>query len=439
MSPANGRAHHVTRRGFLGAFGVAALAGCSASVAAADRPAPVRPRRGEYTGPAVTLQFWNPFTGGDGPAMAEIVEAFNAAHDNIRVVMTSLVADDLYAKVMPAVGAGEGPDVAIMHLDQLATFAARGTIAPLEELTDGLGLDGTDFIPAVWDSGVYEGHRYGIPLDVFTMAQYWATDTFGAAGLEGPVRDRGHFDAAASSLRNAGVTHPFWVTPSWQLFVTLLAQFGGSLYDEAATAATMGSDAGVAALEWMTSLIEAGVSPSGATDPRLPFKNGGAAMLADLPAAIPDLQLTAPDLAWDVAPFPQIGTRPGTFANSHNFVLTGQSQADDDVAHAAQTFVEWTSRNSEPWIASGNTPARATVRAGEAFAAAPQAALAKPEVFSSAAFLPQIPGSREIAANSYERAVSEVVLSGADAAEALDFAQHTAQEQLEEMHELLDG
>lgn len=79
------------------------------------------------------------------------------------------------------------------------------------------------------------------------------------------------------------------------------------------------------------------------------------------------------------------------------------------------------------------------MRAGEAFAAAPQAALAKPEVFSSAAFLPQIPGSREIAANSYERAVSEVVLSGADAAEALDFAQRTAQEQLEEMHELLDG
>lgn len=427
-----------SRRSFLGLLGGSALlAGCAPSIGAGVAADPALFRDGEYAGPDQRLQFWNPFTGGDGPAMAAMVDAFNAAHPRIEVVMTSLVADDMYTKVMPAVGAGVGPDVAIMHLDQLATFAARNTLVPLDDVADGLGLDGEDFVPVAWDNGVYQGVRYGIPLDLFTMAQYWSTDALAAAGTPGPVIDAAGFDRTVAALQGDGIAEPFWITPSWQLFVTLLAQFGGRLYDPDGTTAEMGSDAGVEALSWMVAQIDAGVSPAGATDPRTPFKNGAAALLADLPAAIPDLQLTAPDLDWQVAPFPQIGPQPGVFANSHNFVLTGQSQRDADAAHAAQVFVDWMSRSSEPWIAGGNTPARASVRETEAFRSSPQAALATEGVFDVAAFLPQIPGSREIAANTFQRAVSEAVLGGVDPAEALAFAQQTAQAELDDVNELI--
>jgi len=427
-----------SRRTFLGLLGSSALlAGCAPSIGSGTAQEPARYREGEYTGPRQRLQFWNPFTGGDGPAMAAMVDAFNAAHPGIEVVMTSLVADDMYTKVMPAVGAGVGPDVAIMHLDQLATFAARNTLVPLEEVVDGLGVDGQDFVPAAWDNGVYGGVRYGIPLDLFTMAQYWSTDALDSAGTPGPVLDAEGYAETVAALQSGGLAHPFWVTPSWQLFVTLLTQFGGRLYNPQGTVAEMGSEAGVQALGWMVEQIDQGVSPGGVTDPRTPFKNGTAALLADLPAAIPDLQLTAPDLGWGVAPFPQIGPQPGMFANSHNFVLTGQSQRDANAAHAAQTFVDWVSRNSAPWIAGGNTPARASVRETEEFRSSPQSALATEGVFEVAAFLPQIPGSREIAANSFQRAVSEAVLGGVEVAEALAFAQQTAQDELDDINELL--
>lgn len=427
-----------SRRTFLGLLGSSAvLAGCAPSIGAGTDLDPAQFREGSYTGPHQRLEFWNPFTGGDGPAMAAMVDAFNAEHEDVDVVMTSLAADSMYTKVMPAVGAGVGPDVAIMHLDQLATFAARNTLVPLDEMATGLGVDGEDFVPAAWDNGVYQGVRYGIPLDFFTVAQYWSTEALDAAGTPGPVLDAAGFDETAAALQASGVAEPFWVTPSWQLFVTLLAQFGGRLYNPEGTVAEMGSDAGVQALSWMVEQIERGISPAGATDPRTPFKNGSAALLADLPAAIPDLQLTAPDLDWQVAPFPQIGPQPGVFANSHNFVLTGQSQRDENAAHAAQTFVDWVSRNSAPWIVGGNTPARASVRELEEFRSSPQAALATEDVFDMAAFLPQIPGSREIAANTFQRAVGEAVLGGVDPAEALAFAQQTAQDELDDMNELL--
>ncbi|MGF0117603.1 extracellular solute-binding protein [Promicromonospora sp. Marseille-Q5078] len=429
----------LSRRGFLGALGLVSLGACSASVDAGSRPAQARFVRGEYRGPAVRLELWTPFTGGDGPAMGKVVDRFNAQHDRIRVVMTSLPADSLYAKVVPAVGAGQGPDLAVMHLDQLATFAARGTLAPLDELAEGLEVAGEDFVPAVWRSGVYEGRRYGIPLDVFTMGQYWNVPLLRDAGVPGPAADARAFDTTMRALQQAGVEHPFWVTPSWQMFASLLPQFGGRLFDETGTRAQMASAGGAQALEWMVAQIDSGVSPGGATDPRLPLKNGSAAVLVDLPATIPDLQLTAPDLDWAVAPFPQIGPEAGVFANSHHLVLTGQSQADAEVSHAAQTFVDWVSRNSEPWIASGNTPARASVREGEEFRASPQAALATPENFDSAVFLPQIPQSRVIAANSWQRAVGEVVLGGVAPADALEFAQATAQEELDETLELLQS
>jgi multiple sugar transport system substrate-binding protein len=426
----------LSRRGFLGLGAALALAGCSASVDADAPRVPARAFPGDYTGPHRTLQFWNPFTGGDGPTMAKIVKAFNAAHPQITVEMTSLDADDLYAKVLPAVGAGQGPDVAIMHLDQLATFAIRGTIVELDDLVAGLGLGRTDFVPAAWDQGTYQGHRYGVPLDVFTLAQYWSTGAFGAAGITGPLRGD-TLDGAMAALRASGVENPYWLGPErWQMFVSLLGQFGGSLYDEAGTRATFGSAAGVQALTWMRGVVERGYSPEGVANERAPFKNGSAAFLTDLPATIPDLGKTAPDLAWEVAPLPQVGPRPGAFANSHNFVLTRQSQADPDTAHAAQVFLDWTSRNSATWAEAGNTPARGIARDTDVFRASRQAVLATDEVFANLFFLPQVPGSRDIASNSYERAVSEAVLGRATPADALAFAQGTAQRQLDEFRQL---
>jgi multiple sugar transport system substrate-binding protein len=108
----------------------------------------------EYDGPPVNLAFWNGFTGGDGPFLRELVDQFNGEHDNIDVEMNTLQWEDFYASVPPAVTRGEGPDVAVMHLDQLGTNAARGVILPLDNIVDELELEADDFDPAVWEEGL---------------------------------------------------------------------------------------------------------------------------------------------------------------------------------------------------------------------------------------------------------------------------------------------
>lgn len=430
----------LSRRGFLSlagvAAGTAALSSCGASIDSSGVRAQALPMAGEYDGPPVSLDFWNPFTGGDGPTMARLVQQFNDSHPSVDVRVTSLVADDMYAKILPAVAAQEGPHVGIMHLDQLPTYALRGTIIPLDEAVQAAGLTADDYVPGAFQQAVYRGKRWGLPLDVFCLAQYWSRSALAAAGLEGPV-DGAHFDATTTALQDSGVEHPLWVTPgSWQLFVTLLNQFGGSLFDEEGRRATFGSEAGVEALAWMRGLVESGVSPQGAVDARAPFKNGSAALLADLPAAIPDLQATAPDLDWGVAPIMTVGDRPATFANSHHFVLTDQSQADDDLAHAALTFVTWMSRNSSLWAEGGNIPASAAARADATFQESRQVVLAQDDVLESFSYLPLVPSSRDIAANSYQRAVGQVVLGQAEPAAAARFAQRTAQAQLDDLNRL---
>src|ERR671910_3873664 len=139
----------MTRQEFLllgmGAGAGLALAGCGGGPQ--NNPALQGGGGGgkEYNGPKVDLAFWNGFTGGDGPYMRQLVEEFSSQHDNINVSMNTVIWEDYYEKVPAAVRAGKGPDLGIMHVDQLATNAARSVIIPLDDVANALNLKESDF------------------------------------------------------------------------------------------------------------------------------------------------------------------------------------------------------------------------------------------------------------------------------------------------------
>ena len=78
--------------------------------------------------------------------------------------------------------------------------------------------------------------------------------------------DREGFEAAVNALQGeGGVPQPFWVTATWPahlMFVSLIAQFGGSIYDAEGAKATFNSEAGVESLKWLHSFISSGASPA---------------------------------------------------------------------------------------------------------------------------------------------------------------------------------
>ncbi|MDQ4084132.1 MAG: ABC transporter substrate-binding protein [Actinomycetota bacterium] len=391
----------------------------------------------EYSGPSVELAFWNGFTGGDGPYMNALVDQINAEHDNIQVSTNTVEWEDYYQTVPVAVRSEEGPDVGIMHVDQLGTNAARGVIIPLDEVADALGLEESDFDPTVWNAGIYDGQRFGIPLDIHPLALYYNKGLMEEAGLDPnrPPQTRDEYESALEELRGNGIqgswVSPFPFTGTMQ-FESLLWQFGGELYNEGATRATFNSDAGVEALTWMVDLVENGDSPSDVAQDAefIAFQNGENALHWNGIWQINALK-EVEDLDWGVAPLPRIGSDDATFANSHNFVITQQATTDQNKVEASQVFINWISQQSIEWARAGQIPARNSVRESQEFEDLPEQATIAQEV-PYVHFRPPVPGIGDIQPETYDQAVNEAVLRQSDPQTALDEAAERADQLLEE-------
>ncbi|MDT0215018.1 ABC transporter substrate-binding protein [Rothia sp. ARF10] len=440
MSPSD-LSRDIPRRLLLGGIGAlgasAALSACGGS----STPPGTAPSTGsfgegeKYDGPQVKLAFWNGFTGGDGPFMKQMVDAFNKENPKAQVAMNTLQWGDFYPKVPTAVASGAGPDVAIMHIDQLATNAARRVIVPLDEVASGLKLEESDFQEVVWNAGEYKDKRYGIPLDIHPLGFYANKALMEKAGITEIPTDREGFEAAVTELKGkGGVANPFWVTATWPahlIFTSLIAQFGGSIYDEEGAKATFNSDAGVEALQWMTKFISDGSSPKNVSNDAqaVAFRQQRNALTFDGIWMMNEWAKVS-GLQWEAAKFPTIGDKPAVWASSHNFVVTSQAAKDPNKLAASRAFISYISGKSIEWAKSGQVPARKSVRDSAEFKALKvQATLA--EQLPDVQFPPSVPGIGDVTTPTYETAVNEVVLGKKQAKAALDEAAKKADSLLE--------
>ncbi len=393
-----------------------------------------------YDGPKVELAFWNGFTGGDGPYMRKLVERFNAEHDNINVKMNAIVWDEFYQKLPTATAVGEGPQVAALHNFQMGTMAARGVASPLGDVAEALNLSEDDFPAAVWDAGIYDGQRYGIPLDVLPFGLFYNKKLLQRAGLDPnkPPHTRDELTEALDRLKEEGIKG-LWIEPgpptvAW-IFQSVLPQFGGTLFNSDRTEATFNSDAGVEALSWMTSLVEQGYSPKnvGSGSAFIAFQNGENAFYWSGGWNINPFKETQ-GLEFGVAPPPRIGSELATWAASHNFVLPRQQSQDANKLQASRVFVNWMSRNSAEWAKAGQVPANETVRESKEFQSLEYVpVLAK--TLEYAQFSPVLPGYDVIENNALAPALNDAVLLNVEPKPALDQAAKEANSLLEENRE----
>ena len=433
----------LSRRQFLG---IGAGAGASMLLAACGGGTSTPPGAGgggggggqfgegsEYTGPNVSLAFWNGFTGGDGPYMRQLVEQFNGEHQNIKVSMNVLQWEDFYPKVPTAVTSGNGPDVAIMHIDQLATNAARRVIIPVDDIATALQLAQDDFAPSVWSAGVWQNKRYGLPLDVHPLLFYFNQEEMQKAGISEPPKDRASFEAALKEMKSAGAQNPFWVTSTWPahlMWWSLIHQFGGTPYNEDGSQAQFNSDAGVEALTWQVDNIQQGYSPKNvANDAQaVAFRQGKNALTWD-GIWMMNEWAKVKSLEWGAAPMPQIGDQQAVWGSSHNFVVTSQTQEDPNKMQASKVFISWISDKSIEWAKAGQIAARASVRESPEFQALEVQNIAAQQL-DYVKFPPATPGIGEVTAPTFELAVNEAVLGKKSPKAALDDATSKANELL---------
>lgn len=422
---------NLTRRRLLeltGAVGLtAALGACGGTSTPPGTNAPASGGGGaSYKGPKVTIAFWNGFTGGDGTFIKKMVDQFNSDTPNVQVKMNIYQWADFFQKLPAAVASGNGPDVAVMHVDDIPTNAAQRTIVPDDDVAKALGLQESDFSPVVWKGGIYQGKRFGIPLDIHPLGLYWNKKVLTKAGLdpEKPPMTKDDFMSALEEMKGKGIKG-FWVSPfqftGGFTFQSLLYQYGGEILNSDQSKAVFDSDAGVQALTWLVDIVKKGYSPAnvGQDADYIAFKNNKNAFNWNGIWQVNDCASTK-GLEWGAGPVPQIGNQPGVWGNSHQFVIPRQTKSDPNAGEAARYFINWISKHSFEWAKSGKVPARKSVLDSKEFQAlSPENAFAKELPYVH--FPPALAGIGDALAQMYD-AVQAAVLGKSDPASALKSA-----------------
>ena len=340
---------------------------------------------------------------------------------------------DFYAKVPTAVSSGNGPDLAIMHIDQLATNAARRVIIPVDEIATVLEYQEDDFAPAVWQAGVYKEQRYGIPLDVHPLLFYYNQADLQKAGLSEPPKDKAELRGGAQGHEGQGGPGPVLgdldLAGPPDVVVADLPVRRGALQRRRLP--------GPVQLRGRRPGPDLDDQP----DPDLQPQERGRRRPGDrLPAGQerPHLGRHLDDerVGQGQGPgvgrgseLPQIGSQPAVWGSSHNFVVTTQAQKDPNKLQASKVFIACISDHSIDWAKAGQIAARASVRESPEFQALETQSTAAQQL-DYVKFPPAVPGIGEVTAPTFELAVNEAVLGKKSPKAALDEATKKANELL---------
>ncbi|MBA2382959.1 MAG: ABC transporter substrate-binding protein [Chloroflexi bacterium] len=387
---------------------------------------------------AVNLDFWNPFTGGDGPFLKKIVDQFNAETPNVKVKFST--QKDLYASLHAAKAAKKLPQVSIVHLDAIPQNAADGIFSPIDDLITALGLSDKDFTADVWKNGLYKDKRYGVPLDTHTMSFYWNKALFTKAGLdpEKPPTNKDEFVAAAKAITDKAGVPGFMVVQGggganfllgieW---ATTFYQLGGEWTNADYSQSLINSQAGIDSSNFWKSLVDQGISPKGTeSDAEIAaFKQGKNGMVF---SGIWETNGYADALKADfgAGPVPQLFGK-GVWSGSHHMGITTREMSAEE-KQGSEYFIAWISEHSLEWAKAGQIPARQSVRNSAEFKALPGVS-AIAEQQPDARFFPPIPaaGDALFGPQGAGQAAVATVTGKKDAKAALDEAATNISKQL---------
>ena len=366
----------VTRRSFLsGSLAVgaaAAVAACGSSGSGSASP-----------GGKMTLQYWNLFSGGDGTRMVELVNGFNKSQKDIQVKATTLTwGTPYYTKLTTSTIAGQAPDVAIMHLSRMASFAPTGIITEIDSgLMSKYGLTAGQFSPKPWQMAHSNGQLMAIPLDTHPMVMYYNKTLAQKAGLLGPdglLKPITGADALVSAFKSTMSAGAKWgvaidtedVNP-WRLWTALYAQLGGgAIVSPDGKQVLLDDSTGVEAASFMRELSLVAKVTGPATDYPAAvalFGNQKAGFFLNGEWEVTTYQTDG--IPFDVTLFPQVYGNPATWSDSHSFVIPHQRSASPDRLDAVMQFISYVQKNAITWAKGGHIPAYTPVVQNPAYQA----------------------------------------------------------------------
>ena len=177
------------------------------------------------------ISFWHSM-GGAIPAMNAFASDFNASQSKYHVEMVH-AGDypEANTKLIAALRAKNAPVIFQSEIGFFPRLAEDGVLANLGDLEKGLAPELTkDFFPAVWNYGIWEGKRYGLPFNSSTPVLFYNANLLRAKGLKPPTTWP-EFALTAKALTARGVKGWIAFADSWQ-FEQMVLSRGGNVVTE---------------------------------------------------------------------------------------------------------------------------------------------------------------------------------------------------------------
>ncbi len=208
-------------------------------------------------GPAgvTDIVYWTGWTGHELEVQKNLVAEFNRTHPGIRVRILSVAGS--YQKVKIAFATGAVPDVcSAVWSHELAGYAFRGVVEPLDKYMAASGRSGQEFMLGVWKGLNYEGRPYALCATTNSAFIVINRSVFRQCGLDpdNPPRTISELDravAAVTQYNDNGDFVRYGFRPTW--LENWAYVFGGRWYDEESGRITANHPANVACLRWMAS------------------------------------------------------------------------------------------------------------------------------------------------------------------------------------------
>lgn len=269
--------------------------------------------------------------GSSGDAETDAVNAAVAAWaDESGNDATVTVASDLPQQLSQGFAAGSPPDVFYVGTDNLAGYAANGSLLAYGDQLSNVD----DFYPALVDNFTSDGTLYCAPKDFSTLALVINTDAWTAAGLtDADIPTDWAGLAAVAARLTTGEQVGLTFGPEYQRVGVFMAQAGGGLVSDDGATAVADSPENAEALTFVQQMLRDGALafPS-AIDSGWggeAFGTGRAAMTIEGNWIVGALRNDFPDVKYQVVELPAGPAGQGTlqFTNCWGIATDSANQA----------------------------------------------------------------------------------------------------------------
>jgi multiple sugar transport system substrate-binding protein len=315
------------------------------------------------------------------------------------------------------------PDLALVDNPELQHLAATGGLVSLS----GAGLSTSGLYPSIVRAGQYQGQTYGIAPGVNSLALYYNTDLFTAAGLA-PPKTWDQLVAAAKKLTKGSRYGMAFSAVGTEEGVF---QFEPFFWTAGADLKELDSPPAVAALTLWKDLVSAGAASKSVvtwtqSDVNDQFLAGNAAMMVNGPWQLPSLNANK-KLHFGIVPIPvrSAADKPVTPLGGETWVV-GRGNPDREAKAVAVVKCLLSADQTAKWSKEVGYVPSDQEAAAQLATSNPQMAAFVTEIATARARTTDLGTGYPKVSQALANAIQEALAGGASPTDALARAQRTA-------------